>query len=97
MKTLKEIKKILSTNRRELRDKYGVKELYIFGSLVTDEQTEGSDVDILVEFYDAPDLLKFIEIERYIEEIIGVKVDLVRKTVIRPEIKDAVLEEAIPI
>ena len=69
----------------------------IFGSYVKNEQRERSDVDILVDFYEVPDLLKFIEMERYLEEILGVKVDLVRISVLRPELRDGILNEAVKI
>jgi len=47
----------------------------------------------LVEFDEVPDLLKFIELEEYIESLLGIKVDLVRKSVIRKEIKDQVMKD----
>jgi predicted nucleotidyltransferase len=52
MKTLEEIKKILKQHKRELKEKYGVKEIGIFGSYVRGEQKKKSDIDILVEFYE---------------------------------------------
>lgn len=97
MKTLKDIKKILSSHKTELQEKYKIKEIKIFGSYVRDEQKKRSDVDILVDFYELPDLLKFIEIERHIEEILGVKVDLVRKPALRVELRDKILSEAVEI
>jgi len=51
MKTLEEIKKILRQHKTELKEKYGVKEIGIFGSYVRGEQKKKSDIDILVEFY----------------------------------------------
>ncbi len=45
-----EIKGIIEKHREELRGKYYVKEIGIFGSLVRGEARESSDVDILVEF-----------------------------------------------
>ncbi len=97
MKTFNEIKEILSSHKEELQSKYKVKEMKIFGSYVKNEQRERSDVDILVDFYEVPDLLKFIEMERYLEEILGVKVDLVRISVLRPELRDGILNEAVKI
>ena len=49
MKTPEEIKKMLSENKEELRRKYGVKILGVFGSYARNEQDKKSDVDILVE------------------------------------------------
>ena len=50
MKTLEEIKKILREHKEELKRRFGVKEIGIFGSYVRNEQTEVSDIDILVDF-----------------------------------------------
>jgi len=49
-KSLDEIKEIIRKHKKELREKYNVKEIGIFGSIVRGEAREGSDVDILVEF-----------------------------------------------
>jgi len=97
MRTLNEIKKILFLHKKELEERYGIKEIRIFGSYVRNEQKKRSDVDILVDFYEVPDLFKFIEIEAYLEKLLGVKVDLVRKLVLRLELRDKILKEAIEI
>ncbi|UCE08683.1 MAG: nucleotidyltransferase family protein [bacterium] len=67
----------------------------IFGSFVRGEQKENSDVDVIVEFYEIPSLLKFIEIENYLTKILGVKVDLVRRKALRAELKDTIMQEII--
>ena len=95
MKTLGEIKKILASHKAELCRKYSIKEIGVFGSYARGDQEETSDVDILVDFYKLPDLIKFCEIERVIEEILGVKVDLIEKKSIKPRIKERILSEAI--
>jgi predicted nucleotidyltransferase len=95
MKSLKEVITILSAHKEELKRRYKIKEIGIFGSFVRNEQRETSDVDILVEFEEVPDLLKFIEIERYLEMLLGLKVELVRKEVIRDELKPQILKEVI--
>lgn len=97
MKFLQEIQAVLSAYKEELRNQYKVKEMGIFGSFVRNEQGEKSDIDIIVEFEEVLDLLKFIELERYLEEILQVKVDLVRKSAIRPELKSRILSEAVEI
>jgi predicted nucleotidyltransferase len=81
MKTLEEIKVILKQHKTELKEKYGVKEIGIFGSYVRGEQKKKSDIDILVEFYEDVEIgfLKFIELESYLSELVGRKVDLVTK------------------
>lgn len=95
MRTLEEIKRILAGHKEELIKKYGIKEIGIFGSFVRGEQKKKSDIDILVEYDegDIPDLLKFVETERYLQRLLGRKVDLVRKDGIRPELKNIIMGE----
>lgn len=76
MKTLGEIKNILTEHEEKLREKYKVKEIGIFGSYIRDEQKKRSDVDILVEYYE-PVGWEFIDLGYYLEDILGIKVDLV--------------------
>ena len=95
MRNLKEIKRILNAHKDEIKRKYKVKEIGIFGSFVRGEQRKDSDIDIFVEFEEVPDLFKFIELERYLETLLQVKVDLVRKKAIRKELKEQILTEAI--
>ena len=92
-KSLKEVNEILKEHKEELYKKYKVKEIGIFGSFVRGEQKKRSDIDILVEFEKIPDLLKFINLERYLSRLLKKKVDLVRKGAIRPELKDIILSE----
>ena len=89
------ILKILEKRKDEIRDKYKVKEMWIFGSFVRGQQKKTSDVDILVDFEEVPDLFDFLELEKYVEKILNVKVDLLRKQAIRRELKQRILNEAI--
>ena len=95
MLLLEEIEAILKAHRRELEEKFGVKEIGIFGSYVRGEATEKSDVDILVDFYEVPSLLGFIELEEYLEDLLGIKVDLVMKSALKPKIGEHVRGEVI--
>ena len=49
----------------------------IFGSYARNEQTEGSDIDILVKFKKGITLLQLIRLENELSEKLGIKVDLV--------------------
>ncbi|PIU56097.1 MAG: nucleotidyltransferase [Chloroflexi bacterium CG07_land_8_20_14_0_80_45_17] len=82
MKTVDEIKSILAQHKEELRDRYKVKEIGIFGSYIRGEQREKSDLDILVEF-EKPIGLEFIELAEFLESILEVKVDLVSKGAVK--------------
>ncbi len=95
MKSLRELKDTLAKHKPELAEKYSVKEIGIFGSYARGEQTEESDLDVLVEFYNAPGLLRFIELEDYLSNLLGVRVELVRKRAIREELREHILREAI--
>lgn len=95
MKTLSEIKKILKKHKEEVVKDYNVKEIGIFGSVVRGEQKKRSDIDILVEYYELPDLLKLIELERRLQRILRKKVELIEKNGIRPELKDRILREVV--
>ena len=95
MMNLEEIQKILSEHKKELYEKYKIKEIGIFGSFVRGEEGKESDVDIVVEFEEVPGLIKFIEIEEYLSKLLGRKVDLVRKPAIREELKDKILKEVV--
>ncbi|MCZ7398762.1 MAG: nucleotidyltransferase family protein [Candidatus Methanoperedens sp.] len=95
MKTLDEIKNILSQHKEEIKQKYEVREIGIFGSYVRGEEREASDIDILVELGKAIGLLKFIEIEEYLSDLLGVKVDLVMKGALKPRIGERILKEVV--
>jgi len=87
----------LRESKPVLKEKYSVKNLEVFGSYVLGEQKKGSDLDVLVDFYKTIDLFKYIELENYLSETLGVKVDLVMKDALKPRIKDRILNEAIPV
>ena len=56
--------------------KFKVKSLLIFGSVARDEADAESDVDLLVEFEQTVGLFTFVRLQRYLETILGCKVDL---------------------
>jgi hypothetical protein len=95
MKTIEEIRKILAEHKEELKEKYRVIEIGIFGSYIRDEQHITSDVDILIEFEEDAkiSLLEFVRIENYLCDLLGVKVDLVEKSALKPRIAKYILKE----
>ena len=95
MKTLGEIKKILKRHKAEVQEKYNVSELGIFGSFVRGKQRKRSDIDILVEFSELPDVFLLIDLEDHLRKILKKKVDLVRKGAIRPELKGIIAKEVV--
>jgi hypothetical protein len=97
MKKIEQIIKKLKEIMPIIEKKYSVKNLDIFGSYVRSEQKRKGDLDILVEFHETIDLFKYIELENYLSEKLGIKVDLVMKDTLKPRIKDRILNEAIPV
>jgi predicted nucleotidyltransferase len=81
----------------ELRERYGVRKLSLFGSYLRGEQRKHSDLDVLVEFHRVPSLFEFIRLERYLSELLNIKVDLVMKSALKPAIGRHILEEAQPV
>lgn len=59
------------------------------------EQRKNSDVDIIIEFNEVPDIFLLIDLENYLKRFLHKKVDLVRKGAIRPELKDIISKEAV--
>lgn len=96
MRDLTEIKKIISVHLNEIKEKFGVKELGIFGSYVRGEESEVSDLDILVEFAEGKKTFdNYMDLKFYLEDLIGVKVDLAIKSAIKPRLKKYILEEVV--
>lgn len=97
MKSLREITKTLGVQKEKLLKEYHVKEIGIFGSVVRGEQKKRSDVDILVEFEEGTrlGLLRFINLENYLSELLSMKVDLVMKSALKPRIGKHILRETV--
>ncbi len=96
LKSSGEIIEILKNRNRDLVNKFKTRELAVFGSYLRDEQSVGSDLDIFVEFepgYKTFD--NYMELKFYLEELLGIQIDLIIKTSLREEIKERVLSEAI--
>ena len=95
--TLERILSVLKEHKHELEEKYGIKEIGIFGSYVKGKPRKYSDIDILIEF--KPEvkvsLLDFIGIENYLSDLLGANVDLVEKSALKPRIGKHILNEVI--
>jgi len=95
MKRLAIIKKKLKKLEPLLREKFKVKRIGIFGSYVRGEEKKGSDIDILVEFVEAPGFFEFIELEDYLSKTLETKVDLVMKDALKPFLAKYILNEVV--
>ena len=89
--------KVLSEHKAELREKFGVRSIAVFGSTARGEVTSQSDIDVLVEFdpIAAPSLLDFIHLKHFLSDELNGEVDLVEKNSLIPELRDAILAESV--
>jgi hypothetical protein len=94
---LPQAKRILRAHLPELRERYHIKSLGFFGSYVRGQEKTYSDLDVLVEFERAPSLFTYVEIEDYLSQLIGIKVDLVMKSALKPAIGQRILAEVVPV
>ena len=94
---LEELRSILRAEFPLLAKQYGVISMGLFGSTVRGEARPGSDVDILVRFDHTPGLLRFIELENRLSDLLGLRVDLVMADALKPDIGKRILAEVVPV
>ncbi|MEW6218463.1 MAG: nucleotidyltransferase family protein [Thermodesulfobacteriota bacterium] len=88
---------ILARLRQEmpyLTQRYHLATMDLFGSTVRGEEHPGSDLDLLVTFRTPPSLFQFVEMENYLTDRLGVKVDLVLASALKPGIGQRIRAEA---
>ncbi|MDI1472629.1 MAG: nucleotidyltransferase family protein [Thermodesulfovibrio sp.] len=96
MKNINEIKEILNSFKEKIRNQYRAEIIGIFGSYVRSEQKRGSDLDVLVKFYEGATLFELVGLAIFLEKKLGIKrVDVVPYDTIREEIKERILKEAV--
>jgi predicted nucleotidyltransferase len=75
-----------------LQQEYAVKKLGLFGSFAEGTQTDQSDVDVIVEF-ERPVGWRFFTLEKYLEQTLGRRIDLVTTNSLKERIKPFVLKQ----
>jgi hypothetical protein len=97
MDSLEKMIELLKVHKGELMERYGIRKIGVFGSYVRRENEGESDLDILVEFREDAriSLLDFIGIENDLSDLLGVKVDLVEKSALKPRIGKHILQEVV--
>ena len=95
MKRIDKIKRVLKEHKKELLNKFKVKEIGLFGSFVRGEQKRTSDLDVLVEFKEPIGLFRFMDLEAYLKKLIKMKIDLVSKKALKPKIGEYILKEVV--
>ncbi|MGK2945608.1 MAG: nucleotidyltransferase family protein [Desulfuromonadales bacterium] len=88
-----DVREKIENHLENLRIQYGVERIGLFGSLVRGTQHSESDIDLLVEFKRPVGLFKFIELENWLSDLLGAKVDLVTPNALKPGIGKRILDE----
>jgi predicted nucleotidyltransferase len=99
MKSLIDIQQTLREQQPYLAEKYGVRIVGMFGSYVRHEQRPDSDLDLLIDL-ERPariSLIGLVELEDYLSQLLGVKVDLAIKTNLKRRIGARILQEVVPV
>lgn len=91
--TIERILKLLQHNIGKIR-KFGVRRIGLFGSWVRGEGNSESDVDVLVEF-DHPTFDRYMDLKFFLEELIGLNVDLVLADTLKTQIKPKIMREVL--
>lgn len=86
---------ILRSAMPELKQRFSVVSVRLFGSLARDEAGPDSDVDILVEFAGPVSLFVLADLREYLMEVLGRPVDVGTEASLRPRIREAVVAEAV--
>lgn len=96
-KKLDELRQALRKQMPLLSKKFSVASLGVFGSRARRKAGPESDLDLLVEFREAPGLLGYITLENYLSDILGVRVDLVMRTALKPSVRQRILRDLVPV
>ena len=94
MEQLSEIKQVLLQLKPELTRRFHVQSLGLFGSVVRDDFSPISDIDIIVDF-SRPIGIEFIDLAEYIEERLQKKVDLVSRKGVKDKYFKAIEREIV--
>ncbi len=94
-KKKEEILRILKKLKEDIKIKYKVKSIGIFGSYINNEQTDDSDIDFLVEFEENADLFHYVGLTLFLEEQFNKKVDVISKPALKEELRKSILQEVI--
>ena len=79
-----------------LRESHGVESLAVFGSVARGDAGTSSDVDLLVRFQgEPPGMFGFVRLQRHLSELLGLSVDLVMETALKPRLRERILAEAV--
>jgi predicted nucleotidyltransferase len=87
---------LLKQHELEIRERFGVERIGIFGFFMRGEEKPESDVDVLVKFRDGEETFAhYMDLKFYLEDLFGRKVDLVIHDTLKPRLREPILSEVI--
>jgi predicted nucleotidyltransferase len=87
--------RLLAQSKPYLASQFGVTKLALFGSTARDSATADSDVDVLVAFDGPATSARYFGVQFYLEDLLGLPVDLVTDKALRPELRPFIEQEAV--
>ncbi len=93
--SLEEIREIIRRNKPELKRRFHVDKIGVFGSYARGNQKKRSDIDFLVTFNKVIGLFERAGLNIYLEDLTGRKVDVIPSGNLRPELRENVLKDLI--
>jgi uncharacterized protein len=90
-----DVLRLLGEHRDELRTRFGVGAIALFGSYARDEARPDSDVDVLVEFEGPVTFLSYMGLVEYLEALLGTRVDVATPGKLKPRVRPYVERELI--
>jgi hypothetical protein len=88
---------LLRVLKPEIKARFRVKDLGVFGSVAREQHTASSDIDVLVEFEPNASLFDLSGLGLFLEERLGQRVDVIPRRALRAEFRDTVLRELAPV
>jgi uncharacterized protein len=97
MRTLEGIRSELRAMLPDLRPRWPITRLGVFGSYARGELHEGSDLDLLVDLDRPLSFFQFLDLEEELSRRLGLRVELVTRPALKPFIGDRILRELVPV
>ncbi len=89
------LRTVIQSQAEEIRTRFHVRSLSVFGSAGRGTATVESDIDILVDFSRPPGLFEFLRLKQYLEDLLGKPVDLVTEGALKKQLREKILREAV--
>jgi predicted nucleotidyltransferase len=92
-----QIRLLILERKEEIRKEFKAEIVGVFGSYARGEENEKSDIDFLVRFGEGATFLNLVGLGYYLEDLLGIPVDIVSERAIHPMMKENILKELVQI